>query len=376
MAGRGVVMTQVVICAAAAATSLGDLDETFNGLLAKRSALASGFLDGPLAKWPTGAIINLAGAVGADSRQRELIQMVLADLPELPDDASLILSTTKGAIDELLQEGVKGSWPGQPWDLGRQIVGMAGLATCLATISAACASGTMAVIDAAQRLGKGSKEKVILVLGVDLLSRFVVSGFAKLQALAKGMCHPFDTNRDGLTLGEGAAALLMTTAEEAGLRGWPILAQVRSWGVSCDAGHITAPCREASGLLRALNNCTDSGRITVGGVNAHGTGTKFNDAMEIKAFRKAWQSGVPFHSVKGAIGHCLGAAGVIEAAIAVKSLTRGVIPPTVGLVEPEGGCPGLDGEKAQDLLSPSILSCNSGFGGINAAVLFNHPGTR
>ena len=95
----------------------------------------------------------------------------------------------------------------------------------------------------------------------------------------------------------------------------------------------------------------------------------------MKAFRETWQSGVPFHSVKGAIGHCLGAAGVIEAAIAVKSLTKGVIPPTVGLRQPDGGCAGLDGEKAQNLLSPSILSCNSGFGGINAAVLFNQPGT-
>ncbi|MFN2366681.1 MAG: beta-ketoacyl synthase, partial [Desulfurivibrionaceae bacterium] len=100
--------------------------------------------------------------------------------------------------------------------------------------------------------------------------------------------------------------------------------------MSGDAGHITAPCREATGLLRALDLCTEGGSQPVGAVNAHGTGTRFNDAMEIKAFRHHLAGGIPVHSVKGAIGHCLGAAGVIEAALAVKSLAEGRIPPTVG----------------------------------------------
>ncbi|MEN8142281.1 MAG: beta-ketoacyl synthase N-terminal-like domain-containing protein [Thermodesulfobacteriota bacterium] len=367
-------MTEVVICSAGAVTALGNLEETFQGLLANRSALASGFLDGSLAKWPTGSVRDIEASPGSDQRQQELVRMALSGLPGIPEDASLLLSTTKGAVDELL-EGESNSWPGQPWDLGPWLARMAGLTGPVSTISAACASGTMAVIDAAQRLRQGGQEKVILVFGIDLLSRFVVSGFARLHALAKENCRPFDGDRDGLALGEGAAALLMTTAEEAGSRGWQVLARVRSWGVSCDAGHITAPCREASGLLRALNNCTGGGELEVGAINAHGTGTKFNDAMEMRAFSETWQGKIPFHSVKGAIGHCLGAAGVIEAAIAVKSLAAGKIPPTVGLLEPEGGLSGLDGGAAQELICPSILSCNSGFGGINAAVLFDHPGT-
>jgi 3-oxoacyl-(acyl-carrier-protein) synthase len=251
---------------------------------------------------------------------------------------------------------------------------MAGIQGPVSTVSAACASGTLAIIEGAQRLRSENDEKAVVVFGIDILSNFVVGGFARLHALAKEHCRPFDRQRDGLSLGEGAAALLLTTDREARRRNWPVLAVVNSWGVSCDAGHITAPCREASGLSRALNICTGGGRIKVGAVNAHGTGTRFNDAMEIKAFSDTWGEAVPFHSVKGAIGHCLGAAGVIEAAVAVKSLEAGMIPPTVGLEEADQELTCVSGVRSQELNFPSVLSCNSGFGGINGAVLFTEQG--
>jgi len=200
----------------------------------------------------------------------------------------------------------------------------------------------------------------------------VTSGFARLHALARMQCRPFDHNRDGLALGEGAGALLLTTRAEAQRRNLPILAEVKSWGAAGDAGHITAPCRDASGLMRALDICTNGANLPVGAVNAHGTGTKFNDAMEMKAFRQKFTSEVPIHSVKGAIGHCLGAAGVIEAAVAVKSLAEGLIPPTVGMEEPDKELGNPAGAQSYDLVHPSIISCNSGFGGINAAVLLNY----
>ena len=113
----------------------------------------------------------------------------------------------------------------------------------------------------------------------------------------------------------------------------------------------------------------------MGAINAHGTGTRFNDAMEITAFRQRFAGNVPLHSIKGAIGHCLGAAGVIEAAIAIKSLAAGQIPPTVGLEEPDKELGNLAGGTMFDLLHPSIISCNSGFGGINAAVMLTKAGT-
>ncbi|MEN8134601.1 MAG: beta-ketoacyl synthase N-terminal-like domain-containing protein [Thermodesulfobacteriota bacterium] len=368
-------MKEVVVTAAVVTTALGDLEEAWQGLENGRSAIFPEVLAGPLAKWPVGAVAGLNAPLGSATRLAELIDMIVSRLPEIPSDAGLLVSTTKGAPDELLGDE-SGPWPGQPWDLGRLIGAKAGLSGPVSTVSAACASGTLAVIDAAQRLRCGTEARSYLVLGIDLLSTFVVSGFARLHALAKERCRPFDSSRDGLALGEGAGALLLTTSEEARQRNWPVLAVVKGWGVSGDAGHITAPCREASGLLRALDCCTAGGSQPVGGINAHGTGTRFNDAMEIKAFRQRFASNVPIHSIKGAIGHCLGAAGVIEAAVAIKSLGVGQIPPTVGLEEPDKELGNLAGGTRFDLVHPSIISCNSGFGGINAAVMLTKAGTE
>jgi 3-oxoacyl-(acyl-carrier-protein) synthase len=362
-------MSEVVICAATCLTGLGDLDASWQGLMAGRTAISPGCLDGPLAKWPAAMVAGLDAPLGSDERLRKLIGQLCKQLPpEIPRDSGLVISTTKGAVDELF-ESEKGPWPGQPWDLGRMVAAEFGLDGPVSTVSAACASGTLAIIDAAQRLLSGGRAGSYLVVGVDLLSTFVVGGFAGLHALAGETCRPFDQKRDGLALGEGIGALLITTRAEAERQGWPVFAGIKGWGVSGDAGHITAPCREASGLIRALGICTAGGSLRVGGVNAHGTGTRYNDAMEIKAFRKCFDAKIPVHSVKGAIGHCLGAAGVIEAAISVKSLGERVIPPTVGLDEPDSELANIAGNKPYNLVHPSIVSCNSGFGGINAAVM-------
>lgn len=359
-------MNRPVIVAAAVLTALGDLEQTWQGLLAGHSGLAKDRLPAPLDKYPVGVIPSLSGSFGSATRQEHLFQRLLAALPFLPPDSGLILATTKGAVDELRRG--EPPWPGQPWALAADIARAAGLSGPRATVSGACASGTMALIRAAQQVKASEGPACQLVVGIDLLSVFVTGGFALLHALTPTTCRPFDRRRDGLALGEGAGALLVTSSGEAAQRGWPVLAEVDGWGGSGDAGHITAPCREASGLKRALALCTAHGRKTVGAVNAHGTGTKFNDAMEIKGFREALPAGTPYHSLKGAIGHTLGAAGVIEAAIALKSLAAGVVPPTVGLAEAEADSGVLSGNLPLPLLYPAVVSCNSGFGGINAAV--------
>ena len=365
-------MSEIVITAAAAVTALGDLAETWRGLMLGRTAIAPGGLPGPLAQWPVAAVANLDAPAGSAARLAALVGRLAGQLPEIPAAAGLVVATTKGAADELLADPA-GPWAGQPWALERLLGAEFGLAGPRRTVSAACASGTLAVITAAQQLRAGLGPATFLVVGLDLLSVFVTSGFARLQALTKTECRPFDRQRDGLALGEGAGALLLATRTEARRRAWPVLAVLRGWGVSGDAGHITAPCREAGGLLRALDRCTDHGRHRVGAINAHGTGTRFNDAMEIRAFRERFAPQVPFHSLKGAIGHCLGAAGVIELAVATSSLAAGWIPPTVGLAEPDENLGNRAGARPFDLIHPSILSCNSGFGGINAAVLLAGP---
>lgn len=361
-------MSRPVIVAAAVLTALGDLEQTWAGLLAGRSGLAAGQLAAPLDKYPLGAVAGLDQPWGSAPRQEQLYRRLLAALPELPPESGLVLSTTKGAVDELLGEGGP-PWPGQPWDLAGEIAAAAGLTGPTATVSGACASGTIGLVRAAQIIASDQGPASLLVVGIDLLSVFVTGGFARLHALTPAICRPFDRQRDGLALGEAVGGVLVTCAEEADRRGWPVLAEIDGWGVSGDAGHITAPCREASGLKRALALCTAHGQKAVGAVNAHGTGTKFNDAMEIKAFLEALPPGTPYHSVKGGVGHTLGAAGVIEAALGVKALAAGVIPPTVGLLEAEADSGRLSGREALPLRHPSLLSCNSGFGGINAALL-------
>ena len=146
------------------------------------------------------------------------------------------------------------------------------------------------------------------------------------------------------------------------------LAHIESWAFSCDATHITAPCRKASGLIDVFDQIISTSNISIGGINAHGTGTIYNDAMELRAFTEMCEAGTPVCSTKGALGHSLGATGVIEALLSVLSLQHDVLPPTVGLMVPEESSCLLSGTKPLSLLHPSIVTCNSGFGGINAAL--------
>lgn len=362
-------MSAIVVSMTGMETALGNGEATWQGLLAGRSGLRTDPRAGLPDPRPVGMVAELPAPIGTDQRLRALLDRLLATIPILPPQTALFCATTKGAVDELLSG--PGPWPGQPQALsgylGRQL-GLNG-GDHLVT-SGACASGTIAVMQAAMRLRAGEC-RAALVVGVDLLSRFVLEGFASLQALSAHGCRPFDTARDGLSLGEGGGWILLTTAAEAASRRWPILAQLSGFGISCDASHITAPCRNASGLIRTLRQATANGQKKVGGINAHGTGTSYNDAMELLAFSRVWESSPPVHSVKGAIGHCLGAAGVIEAAIAVRSLAEGVLPPTVGLRRGENAAIPMHGSTPLPLIAPSVLSCNSGFGGINAALLFS-----
>lgn len=347
-------------------TALGDRQQTWQGLCQGRTGLRPlqppGFHD----PWPV-ALCALDGELGSPRRLASLLEALLATVPALPARTPVICATTKAAPDELLA--------GAP-DLVAQAPHLAALlrrrlawAGEVETVSAACASGTLAIMQAAMRLEAGECQAV-LVVGLDLVSRFVLAGFASLQALSASGCRPFDARRDGLSLGEGGGWLLLATLEGAGELGLAPSARLAGWGTACDATHITAPCRYGSGLIAALQQATRQGRLPVGAINAHGTGTLYNDAMELTAFTHQWQSPPPVYSVKGALGHCLGGAGVIESVLCLDSLASGHIPPTTGFRAGADSMVPISGTACQPLLAPSILTCNSGFGGINAAILF------
>ncbi len=357
----------IIACDGQIITALGDRHQTWQGLCQGQTGLAAVQPHGFQSAWPVAAC-DLEGELGSPQRLASLLDRLVATLPSLPAQTPVICATTKAAPDELL-DGEAGL-VAQPFHLAGLVRQRLAWAGQVDTVSAACASGTLAIIQAAMRLEAGEC-RAVLVLGLDLVSRFVLAGFASLQALSTGGCRPFDAGRDGLSLGEGGGWLLLATEDGAHDLGLPGQARLAGWGTACDATHITAPCRQASGLIATIGQITRQGQLPVGAINAHGTGTLYNDAMELTAFGHQWSSPPPVHSVKGAIGHCLGGAGVIETVIALDSLAAGHIPPTHGFRSVAQGSVAISGTACLQLEGPSILTINSGFGGINAGVLLD-----
>jgi len=358
-----------VIVAAEIYSCLGNLHETWEALLANRSGLKKTSNPALPQESFYGTIAKIQQAEDSFDRLKQLIDLTIRENLQLPPESKIILATTKGAIDDLISHEEASKPCGQPWNLPDYLQERFDCKDEINTVSAACASSTLAIIQAAMEI-KAGEAQFILVIGIDLISQFVSIGFDRLKALSRSPCKPFDQNRDGLSLGEGCGIMLLAHPTAAAAAGMKPLAKITGFGASCDACHITAPSRNADGLIAAINQARSGNKAEIGAINAHGTGTNYNDAMEAFAFSNIWPRPPAIHGVKGAIGHCLGAAGIIETAISLKSLEYGMVPPTVGLENPDKSlASGLVVGEAQSLTEPRIITCNSGFGGINAAVL-------
>jgi len=243
------------------------------------------------------------------------------------------------------------------------------------TVSTACSSGAVALALAMESLRSGRFQRV-LAGGVDALCRLTYFGFHSLQLLDPQGARPFDRRRKGLSLGEGAAMLLLEAAEhvpEGALAEWA------GAGLSCDAWHPAAPHPEGAGALLAMERALADAGIDpgdVGHVNLHGTGTPDNDAAEALALHALFGKRLPpVASVKGALGHPLAAAGAMEAILSVATLRSGEIPPTVGFEAPD---PALEIEPAAKPVPAqvdTVLSNSFGFGGNNAALVFRRLGS-
>ncbi|MBR4170359.1 MAG: beta-ketoacyl-[Kiritimatiellae bacterium] len=241
-------------------------------------------------------------------------------------------------------------------------------------ISAACASSGVALCLAADYLCAGCAETVH-ILAADALSEFISSGFASLGAVGSGPAQPFDQNRDGLSLGEACAWMTVTTESAARSKKLPILGYLVGWGQRNDAHHLTAPHREARGLIAAIHAAINQAHMRstqnqIVTFCAHGTGTRYNDTMELLAARSCCDASVPIWSVKGAIGHTLAACGLIEAWLCLLALRDGIVPQTIGCHEPENGSQQVTLSNTTIPQDGWALSTNSGFGGINTALLF------
>jgi 3-oxoacyl-(acyl-carrier-protein) synthase len=234
----------------------------------------------------------------------------------------------------------------------------------------------MAISLAANMLLDGAAP-MILAGGSDALCPFTLSGFNSLQALDASPCRPFDRNRKGLNLGEGSAVLVLETLERALERNASILAVLRGWAMSNDAFHPTAPQEQGNGLAACTASAMEMAQVSsdeIGYVNAHGTGTPLNDIAETRAYETAFRGrgrAIPVSSTKSYFGHCLGAAGALEAAITIIAIRCGVLLPTLRLTDPIDS-PAVDwlrGETRQQEL-PLAMTVSAGFGGSNAALIF------
>ncbi len=241
----------------------------------------------------------------------------------------------------------------------------------------ACAAGTHAISEAAKTIMVGAADKMLVVGAEATICGVGVGGFAAMKALSTRnedplkASRPFDKDRDGFIIGEGAAALILETYEEAVSRGAHIYAEIIGFGESGDAHHITSPTMD--GPLRAMKAALSMAKLeTVDYINAHGTSTPINDKNETAAVKAVFKDKIPaMSSTKGQIGHCLGAAGAIEAVISLMAMRDGIIPPTINYTTPDPECD-LDyvPNKARKAKLNTIMSNSFGFGGTNGSIIF------
>jgi 3-oxoacyl-(acyl-carrier-protein) synthase len=306
----------------------------------------------------------------------QMLVPLLADARAVvPVDADLILASTKGEIDLLEMHILGGRGSAADCTLDRLLSKVGTLAGSVGegmVVSAACASSSAAVARAAARIRSG-KTDAVLVVACDSVTEFIYAGFSSLMALDRNPARPFDRARSGLTVGEAAAYALLMSEARASRENRPLLGTVEGWGMSDDANHMTGPSRESEGLILAVAKAMQSAAMDTGDIafiSAHGTGTMYNDAMEMGAFRKIFTGPVPVYSVKGGIGHTMGAAGLVEMLLALKTLRERTVPGTVNLRDADAGAAGwVSPESLPVRQGRFALLTNAGFSGINAALV-------
>ena len=250
-------------------------------------------------------------------------------------------------------------------------------------IAAACASGTQAIGEAFRLIQNGRVDACLAGGSSVMLTPFYLIGFAGLQAVAVDnggdpamACRPFDKRRKGFALADGAGAMVLETLDSARKRGATVFAELISFGMSQDAFDLNRPCDDGAGaelcMRRALSDASLSPE-QIDAVNAHATATYSGDLAEASALRKVFANRwpeIPVSGAKGAIGHAMAAAGVLEAIVAAHTCATGIVPPTVNLQQVDEGCE-LDhviGEP-RDVNAETVLSVSFGMGGQNAAII-------
>ena len=258
--------------------------------------------------------------------------------------------------------------------------GFKGPNSCVVT---ACATGTHSIGDAFKIIQRGDADIMIAGGTESAITPLGISGFANMKALStrndepQKASRPFDAERNGFVMGEGAGILVLEELEHAKRRGARIYAEIIGYGLTGDAYHITAPCADADGAIRVMGMALNDARVNpteVDYINAHGTSTPMNDRIETLAIKHIFKEHaykLKISSIKSMIGHLLGAAGGVEAVATAKTIETGIIPPTINYEHPDPSCD-LDytPNKAVEYPVKVAISNSFGFGGTNACLVF------
>jgi 3-oxoacyl-[acyl-carrier-protein] synthase II len=249
----------------------------------------------------------------------------------------------------------------------------------------ACASGANAIGEAFEAIRRGAADVMVTGGSEAAITPTVVAGFYNMGALSKWQgeptlaSRPFDARRDGFVIGEGAGVLVLERLEHAQARGARVICELAGYGSTADAVHATAPAEDGDGIVRAIHAALATGALApedISYVNAHGTSTPLNDAVETLALKRVLGErsyDVPVSSIKSMIGHLLGAGGAVEAVASSQAIRDGRIPPTINLVHPDPACDldyVVEGERVLPGGIEVVLSTSLGFGGHNAALVF------
>lgn len=347
----------------------------------------------------TGEIQRDLTALGAPTRSsrsdklawlavREAIADAKIDLQTCGDRAGVLLGTSVGGsydsemfLATLIKRGKMRARPtrfhecSSAVDLIADSLGLFGPSMAIAT---ACSSSALAIAQAAEMIMAGEAD-VMLTGGADSLSRMTWGGFHSLLLVDAAGCRPFDATRGGMSLGEGAAILVLEAEESARRRGAKIIARLSGWGMSCDAYHATAPHPQGAGATAAMQSALHRAGLepsAIDYVNAHGTGTRDNDIAETIALKTVFHNRVPpFSSTKRVFGHALAASGAMEAVVCVEALRHQELPPNPGFTKCD---PAIGLEPVTELRHAPlshVMSNSFGFGGNNGVLIFSKPET-
>jgi 3-oxoacyl-[acyl-carrier-protein] synthase II len=390
-----VTVTDVVITGRGVVSSIGEgPDVFFEALLGKRSGIADG----------VGACIDFDPEVAMSPKEARrsdrYTQLAMAAAAQAIDEAGLPDGVDPERLGVLVGTGVGGlttlqnecqAWlEGGDRAVSPHFVPMMMPNAAAGTIamrigahgpgfsvSSACATGGHAIGEAARMIARGEADAVVAGGTEAALTGLCIAAFKRMGALSReGVSRPFDAERDGFVMGEGAGVLVLEREEHAKARGAEILARIAGYGASNDAFHITMPeenGRGASQAMRAVLADADASPSDVGYINAHGTSTPFNDKIETMAIKQVFNGDgtpPPVSSTKSAIGHLLGAAGAVEAIVCIEAVRRGVLPPTLNYEQPDPDCD-LDYVPEGPREAPGLelaISNSFGFGGQNACV--------